>query len=147
MHYNISFPNLDYLDHVGKSISIFGFSIAYYGMIIGAAILIDFWLPQRRQKEQDKIRRLSGYGNCRSNRRNCGCKHITWFSPGDLYKDNLLSILISEKVVWQFMAAWSEQWLQFLWWLLLRKNHHFVILDTIALALLNGQMLGRWGNF
>ena len=43
MHYNISFPNLGiYLDHVGKSISIFGFSIAYYGMIIGAAILIGF---------------------------------------------------------------------------------------------------------
>ena len=43
MHYDISFPNLGiYLEHVGKSVSVFGFEIAYYGMIIGAAILIGF---------------------------------------------------------------------------------------------------------
>ena len=37
MHYDISFPNLGiYLDHVGKNIEIFGFSIAYYGIIIGS---------------------------------------------------------------------------------------------------------------
>ena len=51
MHYNISFPNLGiYLDHVGKSISIFGFSIAYYGMIIGAAILIGFLIATAEAK-------------------------------------------------------------------------------------------------
>ncbi len=43
MHYDISFPNLGiYLDHVGKSISIFGFEIAYYGIIIGSSMLIGF---------------------------------------------------------------------------------------------------------
>lgn len=58
MHYNISFPNLGiYLDHVGKSISIFGFSIAYYGMIIGAAILIGFLIATVEAKEQDRIRK------------------------------------------------------------------------------------------
>ena len=41
MHYDIAFPNLGiYLDHVGKNIDIFGFTIAYYGIIIGCAILI-----------------------------------------------------------------------------------------------------------
>ena len=36
----ISFPNLGItLEHVGKSFEIFGFPIAFYGIIIGIAIL------------------------------------------------------------------------------------------------------------
>ena len=51
MHYNISFPNLGInLDHVGKSISIFGFEVAYYGIIIGAAILIGFLIAAAEAK-------------------------------------------------------------------------------------------------
>lgn len=43
MHYDISFPHLGIkLEHVGKTVSIFGFQVAYYGIIIGAAILIGF---------------------------------------------------------------------------------------------------------
>ena len=37
---HIHFPHLGiYLDNVGKSISIFGFEIAYYGIIIGIGML------------------------------------------------------------------------------------------------------------
>ena len=51
MHYDISFPNLGiYLDHVGKNISIFGFEIAYYGIIIGCAILIGFLIATSEAK-------------------------------------------------------------------------------------------------
>ena len=33
---SINFPNLGiHLEHVGQKISVFGFDIAYYGMIIG----------------------------------------------------------------------------------------------------------------
>ena len=43
MHYDISFQNLGiHLSHVGKNIQVFGIEIAYYGIIIGAAILIGF---------------------------------------------------------------------------------------------------------
>ena len=51
MHYDISFPNLGiYLEHVGKSIDIFGFEIAYYGIIIGCAILIGFLIAAHEAK-------------------------------------------------------------------------------------------------
>ena len=51
MHYNISFPNLGIsLDHVGKNISVFGFEIAYYGIIIGMAILIGFLIAASEAK-------------------------------------------------------------------------------------------------
>ena len=36
---NINFPNLGiYLKNVGQSISVFGFEIAFYGMIIGFGV-------------------------------------------------------------------------------------------------------------
>ena len=51
MHYNISFPNLGiYLEHVGKNVSVFGFEIAYYGIIIGCAILIGFMIATSEAK-------------------------------------------------------------------------------------------------
>ncbi len=94
MHYNISFPNLGiYLDHVGKSISIFGFSIAYYGMIIGAAILIGFLIATAEAKRTGQnpedyldmgiVGVIAGIAGARI--------YYVIFS-WDLYKDNLLSI-------------------------------------------------------
>ena len=108
MHYNISFPNLGiYPDHVGKSISIFGFSIAYYGMIIGAAILIGFLIATAEAKRTGQnpedypdmgiVGVIAGIAGARI--------YYVIFS-WDLYKDNLFCLsLISEKVVRQFMAA------------------------------------------
>ena len=149
MHYNISFPNLGiYLDHVGKSISIFGFSIAYYGMIIGAAILIGFLIATVEAKRTGQnpedyldmgiVGVIAGIAGARI--------YYVIFS-WDLYKDNLLSIfnlregglaiyggVIGAVIAVFVMAA-------------VKKKSPFQILDTIALALLNGQMLGRWGNF
>ena len=149
MHYNISFPNLGiYLDHVGKSISIFGFSIAYYGMIIGAAILIGFLIATAEAKRTGQnpedyldmglVGVIAGIAGARI--------YYVIFS-WDLYKDNLLSIfnlregglaiyggVIGAVIAVFVMAA-------------VKKKSPFQILDTIALALLNGQMLGRWGNF
>ena len=55
---DIAFPNLGiYLSDVPKSISVFGFSIAFYGMIIGCAILIGLFVAlkdarQSGQKEE-----------------------------------------------------------------------------------------------
>lgn len=51
MDMEINFPNLGiYLDHVGKSISIFGFSIAYYGIVIVTGMMIAIWIAQREAK-------------------------------------------------------------------------------------------------
>ena len=60
MHYDISFPHLGIeLEHVGKSVSVFGFEIAYYGIIIGAAILIGFLIATLRGKNgPDRIRMI-----------------------------------------------------------------------------------------
>ena len=149
MHYDISFPHLGiYLDHVGKSISIFGFEIAYYGIIIGCAILIGFLIAaseakRTRQNPEDYLDMgiigvIAGIVGARV--------YYVIFS-WDMYKDNLLHIFnlregglaIYGGVIGAVLAVF-----------ILAKVKHlspFQILDTVALAILNGQMLGRWGNF
>ena len=94
MHYDISFPNIGiYLDHVGKSINVLGFEIAYYGIIIGCAILIGFLIATSeakctRQNPEDYLDMgiigvVAGIAGARI--------YFVVFS-WDLYKDNLLEI-------------------------------------------------------
>ena len=149
MHYNISFPNLGiYLDHVGKSISVFGFEIAYYGIIIGLAILIGFLIAtseakRTRQNPEDYLDMgiigvIAGIA---------GARIFYVVFSWDMYKDNLLDILnlregglaIYGGVIAAVIAVF----------IMARVKHlsPFQILDTVAMAILNGQMLGRWGNF
>ena len=57
MDMEINFPNLGiYLDHVGKNISIFGFSIAYYGIVIVTGMMIAIWIPKERQSGRGRTR-------------------------------------------------------------------------------------------
>lgn len=149
MHYDISFPNLGIeLEHVGKNISVFGFSLAFYGMIIGAAILIGFGIAsaeaKRTGQNPDDYFDMGIIGVV------CGIigarLYYVIFS-WDYYKDNLLHIFylregglaiyggVIAAVITVFVLA------------KIKKMSPFLILDTIALPLLNGQMLGRWGNF
>ena len=149
MHYNISFPNLGiYLDHVGKSISVFGFEIASYGIIIGLAILIGFLIAtseakRTRQNPEDYLDMgiigvIAGIA---------GARIFYVVFSWDMYKDNLLDIFnlregglaIYGGVIAAVIAVF----------IMARVKHlsPFQILDTVAMAILNGQMLGRWGNF
>ena len=149
MHYDISFPNLGIeLDHVGKSVDVFGFEVAYYGIIIGTAILIGFLIAtyeakRTRQNPEDYLDMgiigvIAGIAGARI--------YYVIFS-WDMYKDNLLDIFnlregglaiyggIIGAVIAVFVLA------------RVKRLSPFRILDTVAMAILNGQMLGRWGNF
>lgn len=149
MHYDISFPNLGiHLEHVNKSFSIFGFEIAFYGLIIGAAILIGFWIAMQEAKRTGQnpedyldmgiIGVVLGIIGARL--------YYVAFS-WDMYKDNLLQIfnlragglaiyggVIGAVIAVVICAKW-------------KKLSAAQIFDTAAIALVNGQMLGRWGNF
>ena len=94
MHTEISFPNLGiYLKNVGKSIDLFGIEIAYYGIIIGTAILLGFWIAAREAKRTGQnpenyldmgiIGVIAGIVGARL--------YYVIFS-WDMYKDNLLDI-------------------------------------------------------
>lgn len=149
MHYDISFPNLGIkLDHVGKSVQVFGIEIAYYGIIIGAAILIGFIFAtseaKRTRQNPDDYLDMGIIGVIAGI---VGARLYFVIFSWDLYKDDPLSIFnlregglaIYGGVIGAVIATF----------VMARVKHlsPFQILDTVALAILNGQMLGRWGNF
>ena len=149
MHTEISFPNLGiYLKNVGKSIDLFGLEIAYYGIIIGTAILLGFWIAAREAKRTGQnpenyldmgiIGVIAGIVGARL--------YYVIFS-WDMYKDNLLDIFNLRE---GGLAIYGGVIAAVISVLVLAKVKHLSapqIFDTIAMALLNGQMLGRWGNF
>ena len=149
MHTEISFPNLGiYLKNVGKSIELFGIEIAYYGIIIGTAILLGFWIAAREAKRTGQnpenyldmgiIGVIAGIVGARL--------YYVIFS-WDMYKDNLLDIFNLRE---GGLAIYGGVIAAVISVLVLAKVKHLSapqIFDTIAMALLNGQMLGRWGNF
>lgn len=149
MHTEISFPNLGiYLKNVGKSIDLFGIEIAYYGIIIVTAILLGFWIAAREAKRTGQnpenyldmgiIGVIAGIVGARL--------YYVIFS-WDMYKDNLLDIFNLRE---GGLAIYGGVIAAVISVLVLAKVKHLSapqIFDTIAMALLNGQMLGRWGNF
>ena len=149
MHTEISFPNLGiYLKNVGKSIDLFGIEIAYYGIIIGTAILLGFWIAAREAKRTGQnpenyldmgiIGVIAGIVGARL--------YYVIFS-WDMYKDNLLDIFNLRE---GGLAIYGGVIAAVISVLVLAQVKHLSapqIFDTIAMALLNGQMLGRWGNF
>ena len=149
MHTEISFPNLGiYLKNVGKSIDLVGIEIAYYGIIIGTAILLGFWIAAREAKRTGQnpenyldmgiIGVIAGIVGARL--------YYVIFS-WDMYKDNLLDIFNLRE---GGLAIYGGVIAAVISVLVLAKVKHLSapqIFDTIAMALLNGQMLGRWGNF
>ena len=149
MHTEISFPNLGiYLKNVGKSIDLFGIEIAYYGIMIGTPILLGFWIAAREAKRTGQnpenyldmgiIGVIAGIVGARL--------YYVIFS-WDMYKDNLLDIFNLRE---GGLAIYGGVIAAVISVLVLAKVKHLSapqIFDTIAMALLNGQMLGRWGNF
>ena len=149
MHFNINFPHLGiHLEHVGKSITVFGFEIAFYGIIIGCAILIGFLIAtseakRTRQNPEDYLDMgiigvVCGIAGARL--------YYVIFS-WDMYKDNLLNILNLREGGLGIYGGVIAAVITVIICAKVKRLNAPQIFDTVALAILNGQMLGRWGNF
>ena len=149
MHYDISFPHLGIIWNMSESpFPSFGFEIAFYGMIIGTAIFIGFWIAiaEAKRTGQDPENYLD-MGIIGVILGIVGARLYYVLFSWDMYKDNLLQILnlragglaIYGGVIGAVIAVFAcAKW---------KKLCAPQIFDTIAIALINGQMLGRWGNF
>ena len=137
------------MEHVGKTISVFGFEIAYYGIIIGTAILLGFVIAtseaKRTGQDPESYLDMGMFGVVFGI---IGARLYYVLFSWDMYKDNLLEILkYPGKAVF---AIYGGVIAAVLTVIIAAKIKHLSapqIFDTIALALLNGQMLGRWGEF
>lgn len=149
MHMDIAFPNIGItLEHVGKSISVFGFDIAYYGMVIGLGIMIGFWLAYAEAKRTGQNPEdYLDMGMAGVIVGIIGARIYYVVFSWDMYKDDPLSIFNLREgglaIYGGIIGAVLTIFVCSKW----KKISAMLIFDTVAMSILNGQMIGRWGNF
>ncbi|MBO5461298.1 MAG: prolipoprotein diacylglyceryl transferase [Ruminococcus sp.] len=149
MHMDIAFPNLGItLEHVGKSVSVFGFEIAYYGMVIGLGIVIGFWLAYSEAKRTGQNPEdYLDMGMAGVIVGILGARIYYVVFSWDMYKDDLLSIFNLREGGLAIYGGIIGAVLTVIVCSRWKKISAPLIFDTVALSILNGQMIGRWGNF
>ena len=149
MNMSINFPHLGiYLDHVGKFISVNGFHIAYYGIIMGCSILLGLYLAEREAKRTgqnpDTYTDLVIYAIVVSII--CARTYYVIFS-WDNYKNDLLSIFNLRQGGIAIYGAVIGAVATVFVYSRVKKLSFTRMLDTACIGLVAGQILGRWGNF
>ena len=149
MHENIDFPHLEiYLEHVGKTISVKGFEIAYYGIVIAAGmlagILLAFLRARRTGQKVSDYENLALFGIVFGI---IGARlYYVIFSWED-YKGDLKSILNIREGGLAIYGGLIAAVLTMLIYARVQKLSFLQIADTICPSFAAGQMIGRWGNF
>lgn len=149
MESSILFPNLGiHLKNVGQFIDVFGFEIAYYGMIIGcgviAGILLAAYLAKKTGQNPDTYYDLAIYEVIFSI---IGARLYYVIFSWDVYKDDLLSIFNLREGGLAIYGAVIAAVITAIVYAKIKKISFWVLADTGAPALILGQILGRWGNF
>lgn len=146
---SIAFPNLGiYLENVPKNISIFGFVIAYYGMIIGVGVLLAFMLiTYTAKKDGQNPDDFYDMGLWALVIGVIGARLYYVAFSWDDYKDDLLSILNIRQGGLAIYGGVIAGIATAIIWCRIKKKDMFAMIDTGILGVLVGQILGRWGNF
>lgn len=146
---SINFPNLGiYLEHVGQKISIFGFDIAYYGMIIGigilAGLLMAVWEAKRTKQNPETYYDLALYAVIFSI---IGARMYYVLFSWDMYKNDLLSIFNLREGGLAIYGGVIAAMITVFVFSRVKKISFGLLVDTSGLGLILGQIIGRWGNF
>lgn len=149
MDMEINFPNLGiYLDHVGKNISIFGFSIAYYGIVIVTGMMIAIWIAQREAKRTgqnpEQYLDLAMIGIAAGI---LGARIYYVIFAWDYYKDDLLSIFNIRQGGLAIYGGIIGACIAVVIYSRKKKQNFSFLMDTASMSIVFGQIMGRWGNF
>lgn len=149
MHRTIDFPNIGiHLESVGDHITVFGFDIAYYGMLIGLGILAGIFIAaaeaKRTNQKTEDYYDLTIYAVIFSI---IGARLYYVIFSWDMYKDDLLSIFNIRQGGLAIYGGVIAAIITVCIFAKKRKMSAPLIMDTAGLGLVAGQMIGRWGNF
>ena len=149
MDMEINFPNLGiYLDHVGKNISIFGLSIAYYGIVIVTGMMIAIWIAQREAKRTgqnpEQYLDLAMIGIAAGI---LGARIYYVIFAWDYYKDDLLSIFNIRQGGLAIYGGIIGACIAVVIYSRKKKQSFGLLMDTASMSIVFGQIMGRWGNF
>ena len=149
MNTDINFPNLHiYLKNVGKYVDIFGFSIAYYGIIIAIGMLLSILLIMYRGKKAG-IDEDAGLDVCIYSLvfGIIGARLYYVAFQWDLYKDNLLQIFNLREGGLAIYGGVLAGMVACIVVCKCKKLSFFQVADIVMPGVLVGQIMGRWGNF
>lgn len=146
---DIAFPNLGlYLKNVPQSFSIFGFTIALYGVIIAigviAGISLVAHLAKKTGQDPDDYWDFAIYGVLFGL---VGARIYYVVFEWDSYKDDLLQIFNVRGGGMAIYGGVIAAFITLFVWCRIRKKDPREIGDTAMAGLLLGQIIGRWGNF
>ena len=147
MNTSINFPNLGiHLSNVGKSISIGGFEIAYYGMIIACGMIlglcIAMWVAKKTNQNPDQYVALYAIPIAL-----IGARAYYVIFSWDQYKDNLIHILYFREGGLAIFGGVIAAVITFYVYVKIKKQNFWLMADTACVGLVLGQIIGRWGNF
>ncbi len=145
----INFPNLGiYLDHVGKNISIFGFSIAYYGIVIVTGMMIAIWIAEKEAKrtgqDPEQYLDLAMIGIAAGI---VGARIYYVVFAWDYYKDDLPSIFNIRQGGLAIYGGIIGACIAVVIYSRKKKKSFGLLMDTASMSIVFGQIMGRWGNF
>lgn len=146
---DIAFPNLGlYLKDVPKNFTIFGFTIALYGVIIGLGFLIALLIIARVAKwtdqNPDDYWDIAIYVIIFSI---IGARAYYVFFAWDYYKDNPISVFNIRNGGLAIYGGVLAGFATIFIYTRIRKKSFLLMADTVMFGLVFGQIMGRWGNF
>lgn len=146
---DISFVHLGItIDHLQNSISIFGFRIAFYGIIIGIGILTGLWVAvndaKRRGQDPEIYLDFALYAIVVSII--CARLYYVIFDWAN-YKNDLLQIFNLRAGGLAIYGGIIGAAITLIVYTKVKKLSFFSLADTGCLGLITGQIIGRWGNF
>lgn len=146
---DIAFPNLGiYLKNVPRSFSIFGFRIAFYGLIIGVGVILSLLLvchiAKKTGQDSDDYWDFAIYAVLCSL---LGARIYYVIFSWDEYKDNLLEIFKVRNGGLAIYGGVIAGFITLFVWCHFKKKKALLVGDTAINGLILGQAIGRWGNF
>ena len=145
----IAFPNIGiYIPHLPKGITIGGFTIAFYGMIIALGMLSGLWLAcyqaQRTGQKKEVYTDFAIYAIIFSL---IGARMYYVAFSWENYKDDLLQIFNTRGGGMAIYGAVIAAVLTAIIYCKVKKYNFFLLADTAVGGLVLGQIIGRYGNF
>lgn len=148
-NFDIYFPHLGVgIEHLNNSISVFGFRIAYYGIIIGIGMMLGFLIAsmdyKRRGLKVDDIQDMGLYTVIFAI---LGARAYYVIFEWDYYSKHLTEILNIRQGGLAIYGGIIVSVIGCTIFCRVRKINVLSMMDSGILGLLIGQSVGRWGNF
>lgn len=144
----IRFDELGLKFHVGQSVNIFGIEVAYYGIIIGLAVIVGAMIAYREAKRTGQnVEDYIDYTMWVIVMAVVGARAYYVIFEWDYYKNNLLEIFNIRGGGLAIYGGIIACVITLLMFAKKRKLNCLQMMDTAVLGLIIGQSIGRWGNF